>query len=373
MRSAVIIIGIAALPLSLASCKDVECGEGTIERDGVCQPATLETTGATCGPFTELQVDRCVPQFPPTVCDPMTSIATTDPETGVTTCIGTGGGGCSAAFPCPAPTGANKLTVCGQLYDFETGLKFQGVDPAGTMCDRANPTTSGPCALSITPYDAVEFAMNPAAAQPRSSDPIYIDDCGRYRISNIDAAGLAPFIGLGIDDHTPDGAAGITVPTGVAAKKGDIRVENFEAYIVKASTEQKWETSGGPPLSGGIYVASYRAHKLAMGVDRHAPQAGVTFANVDGTTTYTSDDYYFAAAETTHETIDGAASATGMNGTALVTGRSIAEGIVFGGNGGITSAGCRWEPHAAATIPGVVFIQIFRKIDQSGMTGACTE
>lgn len=372
MRSAVIILGIAAVPPSLAGCNSVECGEGTIERDGVCQPATVETSGATCGPFTELQVDRCVPQFPPTVCDPTTSIATTDPETGVTTCVGTGGGGCSATFPCPTPTGSSKLTMCGQLYDLETGLKFQGVDPAGTACDPAAPAASGPCALSITPYDAVELATDPTTAQPRSTDEIYIDDCGRYRLTNIDASGLAPFIGLAIDDAAGRGPGGVTVTTGVAARKADVRVENHEAYIVKLSTEQKWETSGGPPLSGGIYVASYRAHALAAGVDRHAPQAGVTFANVDGTT-YASDDYYFTAAQTTHETIDGAAGATGMNGSALVTGRSVAEGIVFGGQGGITSAGCRWEPHAAATIPGVVFVQLFRKIDAMGMPGACTE
>jgi hypothetical protein len=372
MRSTVIIIGIATAPLLLAGCKDVECGEGTIERDGVCQPATIETTGATCGPFTELQVDRCVPQFPPTVCDPMTSIAVTDPATGVTTCVGTGGGGCNASLPCAMPTGFNKLTVCGQLYDFETGLKFQGVDPAGAPCDPASPTTTGPCALSITPYDAIEFATNPATAQPRTVDEVYIDDCGRYRLTNIDSSGLTPFIGLGIDDAgQPNGPDGVTVTTGVAVSKSGKLVEDVEAFIVKASTEQKWEMSGGPPLTGGIYVATYRQHKLAMGVDRHAPQAGVTFSKIDGTT-YGAEDYYFVAAETTHETIDGAASVTGMNGTALVTGRSVAEGAMFAGQGGI-SAGCRWEPHAAATIPGIVFIQVFRKVDEMGMPGSCTE
>jgi hypothetical protein len=354
-----------------ASCKDVECGKGTIERDGTCAPATSTTSSGMCGPFTELQGDRCVPQFPPTVCDPMTSIATTDPATGVTTCIGTGGGGCGAKFACPAPTGG-RFTVCGQLYDFETGMKVQGVDPSGTVCDPAAPTATGPCALSIAPYDALMFAANPAAAPQLAADTITIDDCGRYRVVNVDTSGVGPFIGLGIDDAgQPNGPAGTTVTVGVAAKKGDILVENFEAYIVKPSTVGGWATNG-PSLAGGIYAATYRKHKLVDGVDRHAAQEGVTFAHLD-MTTYPGDDHYFVPTETTNTTIDTAASVTGLDGTALVTNRNTGEGIMFVGQGGLATSGCRWEPHAAASIPGIVFIQIFRKIDLSGSPGSCTE
>jgi hypothetical protein len=364
---------LAASSLSVTSCKDVECGNGTVERDGTCAPATTTTSSGMCGPFTELQGDRCVPQFPATVCDPTTSIATIDPETGVTTCVGMSGGGCTAKFSCPAPTVANRLTVCGQLYDFETGIRFQNTDPSGAMCDPAAPTTKGPCALKITPVDAVAFSMNPATAAPLPTESISIDDCGRYRLINIDTNGTSPFIGLGIDDAgMTNGPAGVTVTTGVAAEKADLLVENFEAYIVKASTYGMWAASGGPSLATGIYVATYRKHKLVDGADRHAPQDGVTFARlVSGTyTTFAADDSYFTATQTTHQTIDGAASATGLNGTALVANRSVAEMVTFVGQGGIGS-GCEWKPHAAASIPGVVFIQIFRKIDVS--PGSCTE
>jgi hypothetical protein len=370
-RNVLTILLLSASSLSASSCKGTECGDGTIERDGTCAPATATTSSGMCGPFTELQGDRCVPQFPPTVCDPMTSIPTMDPATGVTTCIGTGGGGCTAKFACPAPTVANRFTVCGQIYDFETGMKVQGVDPGGTMCDPAAPTATGPCALEINAYDALMFAANPAAAPKLNADSITIDDCGRYRVVNVDTNGVGPFIGLGIDDAgMPNGPAGTTVTVGVAAKKGDILVENFEAYIVKPSTVGMWATNG-PSLAGGIYVATYRKHKLADGVDRHAPQDGVTFMHLD-TTTYPGDDYYFTPTQTTNQTIDTAASATGLNGTALVTNRNTGEGIMFIGQGGVGS-GCRWEPHAAASIPGIVFIQIFRKIDLSGMPGTCTE
>lgn len=371
-RHVLTLVLLSTSSLAVTSCKDVECGAGTVERDGTCAPATTTTSSGMCGLFTELQGDRCVPQFPPTVCDPETSIPDIDPETGVTTCIGVGGGGCTAKFPCPAPTVANRLTVCGQLYDFETGLKFQGTEPTGATCDPLAPTAAGPCALAIKPVDAIAFAMSPAAAPALPADSITIDDCGRYRLVNIDTNATSPFIGLGIDDAgMPNGPAGVTVTTGVAAEKADIVVEDFEAYIVKASTYGMWAGSGGPALANGIYVATYRKHKLAGGVDRHAPQEGVTFSHLNGTT-YTADDHYFTAAQTAHQTIDAAASVTGMNGTALVANRSVAEQVNFVGQGGVGS-GCRWKPHAAASIPGIVFIQIFRKIDQDGSPGSCTE
>src|SRR5689334_22675307 len=111
----------ALVPLASSSCKQVECAEGTIERDGRCEPALVTTETAKCGPFTELQGDRCVPQFSPTECDLATTTPSLDPETGVVTCVGTGGGGgCGTPLPCPAGTGSTKLTVCGQIYDFET-------------------------------------------------------------------------------------------------------------------------------------------------------------------------------------------------------------------------------------------------------------
>jgi hypothetical protein len=128
--------------------------------------------------------------------------------------------------------------------------------------------------------------------------------------------------------------------------------------------------SGGPPLSGGIYAATYRAHKLRAGVDRHAPQAGVTFAKMG--TALPNDDYYFQSALTTHTSVDINAAVTGANGTALITNRTIGESAVFDGLNGL-GAGCRWEYHAAASLPGVVFIQIFRKGDLIGQPGSCND
>src|SRR5438309_11143657 len=97
-------IVVLVLLIFAASCKPVDCGDGTIERNGSCVAANETVSDAKCGPFTELQGNVCVPMFPPTMCDPSTTAPDVD-NMGVTTCIGTGtGGGCSAKLACPTPT-----------------------------------------------------------------------------------------------------------------------------------------------------------------------------------------------------------------------------------------------------------------------------
>src|SRR5262245_31751286 len=113
MRDPLILVALLA-PLSATGCKQIECGEGTIERNGSCEPADNTADNGMCGPFTELRGDRCAPIFDPTQCDPATTMEVTD-ENGVTTCVGTSTGGCDGIFACPTPTGATKQTICGQI------------------------------------------------------------------------------------------------------------------------------------------------------------------------------------------------------------------------------------------------------------------
>jgi hypothetical protein len=78
-------------------------------------------------------------------------------------------------------------------------------------------------------------------------------------------------------------------------------------------------------------------------------------------------DFYFAAGSTNRTTLDGNASATTTNGTALVSGATLTE--VYGGLGGLP-AECLWEIHAGAAVPGVIFIQIFRPMNAPTKTCA---
>jgi hypothetical protein len=77
-----------AVPALQGSCTTVECGPGTIERGGKCEPADVVTNAGTCGPGTTLEGDQCVTTV---VCDPATSMPVVDPMTGITTCVGIGG------------------------------------------------------------------------------------------------------------------------------------------------------------------------------------------------------------------------------------------------------------------------------------------
>lgn len=349
----------AVLASGSAGCKNVECGVGTVEREGACQPASETVGNAMCGPFTELQGDKCVPMFPPTECDPGTTQADVDPATGVTTCVGTGGGGCSATFACPAPS-AGKQTICGQLYDFENNMTFAAAGATGAKCSAA--TADGPCSLTIRAYDAIAFGTNPQTAQPLVVGSTYVDDCGRYRVTDITVP-AGPFIGLGIDDTdtAKAGPLGTTNVVGIATPKtASMATKDFEAWIVKKSTTDQWAASGGPPLSGGYYVNVFRGHRT--GTDT---QAGVQATRSGGPNT--ANDYYFGLAATTRQTIDGSATTTGANGTVLITNASVAESVAYAGSGAIPTS-CVWEAHAGASLPNIVFIQLFRPVNAVAQT-----
>lgn len=344
-----------------ASCKNVDCGDGTTENNGICVPAAVTVGNASCGPFTELRGTQCVPIFPPTVCDPGSTAEDID-GMGVTTCVGTGAGGCAARLACPAPA-AGKQTICGQIYDFENNQPFAQSDATGTQC--AAGATSGPCALTIKSYDAVVFATT--GGGELATGPVYIDDCGRYRVPDITQPGPPGFIALGVDDTAPPaGPSGITHIVGVTTTAApNAATRDFEAFIVRASTTQSWTTSGAPSPTG-LYAPVYRGHKtgtdLATGVT-------VTFAPMSMPTSMTTmmgRDFYFPSGATTRTTLDPAANATGMNGTALVSGATLTE--VYSGTGGGLPSTCLWEVHAAQAIANVILIQIFRPMNFPGMT-----
>jgi hypothetical protein len=347
-----------------AGCKSVDCGDGTIERNGACVPSSETVGNAKCGPFTRLAGDVCVPMLSPTVCDPSTTTEEID-EMGVTTCVGTGGGGCAARLACPTPADG-KQTICGQLYDFENNMPFAQAGAMGTKC--ATGATSGPCALGMRAYDAVAFAMNPGTTQPLTNTEVYIDDCGRFRVSEITQP-AGPFIALAIDDADPTkpGPLGITNSVGLATTKDVVTrtTRDFEAFVVRPATSAGW--TGGPLLDSthGIYAPIYRGHRtgtdLATGVTFTFGPMGPT----QPTMTDVNRDFYFAAGSTNRTTLDAGVGATTTNGTALVSGATLAE--QYSGQSSLPQ-GCIWDVHAGASIPFVIFIQIFRPTNIPSMT-----
>lgn len=273
------------------------------------------------------------------------------------------GAGCDAPFTCPAPTAANRHTICGQLFDLEDGSRFQAIGAAGTEC--TTPTVEGPCSLKIVSYDALDFAANPGTAAPLPSGPIYIDDCGRYRVPDITIPSLA-FIELVIDDadvakQGPTGSTntvGVTTPTQAGAATPD-----FDGWVASKATTDNWESSGGPPVSGGLYIPIFYERVPTMNRDL---QDGVTITATGSLVPLR--DHYFVATESARRTIDPTATATGINGTVLVTGASMSEGVAYSGIGGGLSSDCQWETHMGTSLANILSVQDFRPQDAIGQT-----
>lgn len=339
---------LALLAALTPSCKTVDCGPGTTERNGNCVAATETVSAAKCGPFTVLQGDTCVvnPMFPPTVCDPATTAEDVDRSTGVTTCIGTGVSGCSARIACPAGTGG-KQTICGQIYDFETSLPFAQAGATGAQCSTG--ATTGPCALGVRAFDA--GMITPTGGGALATGPVYIDDCGRFRIPDVSQPGTPGLIVVGVDDIAQPGPMGLANPAGVSiAAAANGASKDVEAFLVKPATIAGWS---GPSLAGGIFALVF--HSKLTGTEL---AAGVTMTRntVAGDAAHT---FYFASGAVNRTTLDASFHVTGANGTAFYNIANPVATDMYSGTGGLPT-GCVWESHLAAAIPGQVFIQAFR-------------
>jgi hypothetical protein len=360
---------IIACVFSMTGCKEVDCGDGTIERNGKCEKADVTIDPAKCGPNTMAVGDECLPMFPPTVCDPTTTDEDVDTSTNVTTCIGSGGGGCGSPIACPAPS-AGKQTICGQLYTIDNNENFEAAVATG-RCDPTMPEATGPCALRMNAYDAIMFANNPGTAPLEVADT-YIDSCGRFRLTDISPPTGTPFIAIGIDDiQGAPGPGGVTNATGIAVPNApDTATKDTEAFIVPAAVTTKWATTGAgaPTIAGGLYVMIFRQKRAPS----RLTQAGVTvlkgippnFAPTPST------DYYFKSTDVQRENVDNATpmNVTGANGTALVTPASLTDGAFTGLPTGILPPECRWSAHAAQTVAGIVFVQVVRPVNNGTAT-----
>ena len=337
---------VGTLAASSLGCDPIDCGPGTLENNGSCVPADNMPDDAVCGAGTKLGPSgTCVPDQL-TFCDPDTTIEQIDEATGVITCIGAGGG-CATDLPCTAPT-ANNLSICGRLIDTETDQPIAAMNATGAACDPGNPSATGPCSLSVTFVDALQFAQNPQTATPHVPARFLLDDCGRYRAEDIGPSSFG-FMGVAIDDAT--GTGDRYKLTGVALPDGDAKpARGFAAYGTRNETDAAW--------SAAISGQSFATRGVVAAVFRHGavPVAGVAIRR--DSQAIVADDYYFSnTAPSVRSTVDTALTVTGANGTALAVNPGSASVAAHDGAGAEPS-GCRWPSSLAAAIPGVVFFQL---------------
>ena len=342
----------AAAGLVNVSCSQIECGQGTIERDGVCQP-TDGTTPGMCGgdgPFaTVLGLDGLCETEVPTVCDETTTREEVDDQTGVTTCIGITGG-CGSEIECNAPD-ANKATLCGRIWDSEVDTPIAAaMTTPEVMCNSAAPTTDGPCSLRLRFFDALDFAMNPTGAMPIVPEGgVYTDGCNRYRGHNMTRATFG-FMGIAVDDApgitpvTPHRLTGVATSNAFASPGRE-----FRAYVTRVSTDMAWSTSSG---IGGM-TFSQRGVLAIIFHYKGVPRNNVQIRR--NNMLIPTDDFYFSDSGIGRTTVVAAQAMTGANGTGLVINSNTP--IAHDGVGNEPS-GCIWPSNLAASIPGVVFMQI---------------
>lgn len=335
---------------SNVSCSTIDCGEGTVERDGVCFPANTDPDVAECAPGTVLGSMGCEVEEP-TQCDPQTTQEQLDPETGITTCVGTGGD-CTSEIGCPAPD-SNKASLCGRLWDVETDTPLTA-SGTGTQCAAPFPAT-GPCSIDLKFYDALDFAIDPAQAVPLTPEGgVYLDDCGRYRGFNMPRANFG-YIGIATDDAMD--TADRHRLTGVATSNAFASPgTEFRAYVTKITTDELW--TEGLALTG-----STLAQRGVLAITFHykeVPRSGVQVRRNGAL--IPNDDYYFTDLDAQRTAASLTPTVTGANGTVLVVNSDKAIG--HDGTGGEPGT-CLWPSNLAAAIPGVVFVQL-KEAETSG-------
>lgn len=237
------------------------------------------------------------------------------------------GGACDMPLACPGAA-TNRVTVCGRINDVATEAAI--VSPA----------------VSLTAYDALEYAGSPDTATPLPYEALTMDECGRFRMVDIVRPQLG-FIALATDDPENAGVdAYAEAAVAFPVSSGDTRPRE-RVYAISHTTDAQWSSQAG--LSPSFVD---RGAILMIFLNEGEPVAGVTVT--EGGATEPGNDHYFANANPwARTTIDPAMTATGPNGSALKLDSSLVE---HSGNNG-TCEGV-WESALAASIPGVLFVAI---------------
>jgi len=320
------VVGVLACNGGAAST--ITCGSGTILVGNECEVADGSTV--TCAPGTVLVGTLCEPvEAGVLACD-----AGTVEQDGSCVPVEDAETGCSQPIACTAPD-ANHASACGRVVDLADSSSVTG-------------------AVVARLYDVIALVGNPTSAVPIAT--VTPDPCGRFAFLSFTPPGSG-FVAIVIDDAST--ANDDRAPTTIARQiTNGATIVNINAWSLQWSTDAAWSTSAG--LGGesfataGVWVGLFIDPKAsAIGPLAGAPTAGVTATR--GGAPASSDDFYFSdATPLARTTVDVAATATGVNGTALLRNSS---SLTQSGGQGAEPATCVWSSALAAAPAGLVFVQ----------------
>lgn len=303
-----------------AGCGDTTCGEGTVERDGVCVAAD---DFLTCGVGFKAVADRCEPDpdWVKTRCGANTKF---DPATG--TCLGVGGS-VTCDKQCPAASG-NTICLSGRI--FLAGEYVQNMD---------KPTPLKPSdGVEIKIMDPIAMYGDPNAKELGKAVPY--NDAGCFLVENIEIP-FSGFLAMLVDDATAGQDNYVRTAIGVQPTSGR-NSENLEAAAFAKSQATAW---GNDLESQGALILWYR-DATGAGV------AGVTPTKEQAPPPWSGNDAFFFDEDITAAPyFDTAATATTKSGMVGVRAAALAS---WGG----TKTGCDVEAGTAGTIKGVFFLRI---------------
>jgi hypothetical protein len=351
-------VALAGLLTLQAGCTTVECGTGTIERDGDCVGANLGTEAALCGEGTILVNGICVAEA---VCDPSSTVLVPVGD-GTFVCEGQGGAelpACGMPLPCPQASGATT-SICGEFYDLETNEKTGAQSGAAVRCDPNALASSGPCSHKLEFYDALAFSQGLSTQLTYDADDLIYDSCGRFRVTGLMAAG---------SNITAVGARGDVsrgnVTSGIAVRvTGGGTYANQRLYTVTQATNQKWSQALGRDniAATGVYVSIHAR------LPNLTPVEDVVLTGASGGN---AANFYFSDTDpNTRSTPNTTDNDTGANGTAILLDQPNIG--TFSSSGGTLPAGCNWNTISGGNIPGVYFVQLRVPFIGSSTTDICT-
>jgi hypothetical protein len=366
------VVAVACSAALVSACDDDErCGPGEVDVGGGCvldadpicrcgpltrweppygcvsdffEPVGLTPAVACCGPGTELDPGGfCVATAPAITCEPSRSPRVN--EVGDWYCGPFGPGACGP--PCPPPEPGN-VAVCGRFVEAETAEPIDSDDATGESCDPENPSSGGPCALSVTFHSALQYAADPSSAPAIVPASMRVTDCGWFA-AELEEPELG-FLAVVVDRNAE--LADTRVPTVhvLPAPQGS-RLNGLIMYSVRRATDAAWTATAGDPFGGQTFAD--RGAVLATYLHAGAPVAGVQVV-ADGE--QPQSDFYFADTDPwTRTTVDPALDATGVNGSALL----VDSPFVDHSGGGGEPPGCYWPESLATGIAGTIMVQRF--------------
>gem|GEM_PF-1880142 len=358
-KTTVVAFAAASAAVLTAGCDPLECGVGTIEDGDECRAADSAPGDQACGPGTVLgDGGVCVSV---TECGEGTN-AVPQPD-GSVLCVPLGGpaGTCEGLIPqCREPTNGNLVSICGQLIDIQTNLNFDEADADDniTLCDQANPTTSGPCSVQVRAFNPLGFTPESA---PQDVGGVFTDNCGRYALNDVELPSTGIVAVATSDVFEPgedegDKVADTYRDTGTAVILGAGELaQGITVAVTRNATDEAWTTSAGGPFEGntlaqrGLFVLAYVVEET----DGLGPRDGVRVIR-DGSPVFENIFYFGDTEADTRDTIDTEATRTGVNGTVLLVEQVV--GSLFGGQGSEPN-GCVWPTDQGGTAPDVVFFQ----------------